>query len=169
MRFKLLDLDTLAMDHVEGRRQTGPIVDFVIAMALGADSRRRHVGGQVMLTLGVGKSYRRRDGSKDTIIENDGHQSHPFNSKRGLSYTKGGRHFRNTESRYDLVAEWTDEPAPTGPVRTVTHKKIVPGVYGHVWVRRSSYGTNPMETAAELRAAITTLTEIADALEARDG
>ena len=35
MRFKLLDLDTLAMDHVEGRRQTGPIVDFVIAMALG--------------------------------------------------------------------------------------------------------------------------------------
>ena len=141
-------------------------------------SYRRHVGGQVMFTLEVGKSYRRRDGSKDTIVENDGHQSHPFNSKRGLSYTKGGRYFGNTESGYDLVAEWTDEPAPTGPVRTVTRKEIVPGVYGLVTVENRVGGCRLAlprdnffcaDNVDELRAAIATLTEIADAMEARDG
>ena len=67
--------------------------------------------------------------------------------------------------------------APTGPVRTVTRttREIVPGVYGMVKV--TTCPSSPLGvvginltydgwwTAAELRAAIATLTEIAQALE----
>ena len=60
------------------------------------------------------------------------------------------------------------ELAPTGPVRTVTRKEIVPGVYGNVIVWNDGSGDVSvinMRTATELRAVIATLTEIADALE----
>lgn len=74
----------------------------------------------------------------------------------------------------DLIAEWTD--APTGPVRTVTRKAIVPGTYsGGVTVvsaddliagcRVSIATALGHADAGQLRAAIATLTEIADALE----
>lgn len=71
---------------------------------------------------------------------------------------------------------------PAGPVRTVMRKEIVPGSYGHVWVesaepeidnvilgfRNNAFKRLPSVgfSAAELRVAIVTLTEIADALEA---
>lgn len=59
----------------------------------------------------------------------------------------------------------------TGPVRTVTRKEIVIGQYGIVNVEADRPTGNPriivsaVPTPAELRAAIATLTEIADALE----
>lgn len=75
----------------------------------------------------------------------------------------------------DLIAPWTTEP--TGPVRTVTRttREIVPGVYGMVKV--TTCPSSPLGvvginltsdgwwTAADIRAAIATLTEIAQALE----
>ena len=75
------------------------------------------------------------------------------------------------------------ELAPTGPVRTVTRKEIVPGVYGKVSIHqlRGDNGqvylallscpadkvntAHVQMTATELRAAVATLSEIADALE----
>lgn len=74
------------------------------------------------------------------------------------------------------VVWWcADELAVEGPVRTVTRREIVPGVYGHVEVadklepdsvivRIGSY--TPM-TADELDAAARTLQQLAEAL--RDG
>lgn len=66
--------------------------------------------------------------------------------------------------------------APTGPVRTVTRKEIVPGEYGGVEVTHVDYATDAHGANVciridngfgpdSLRAAIATLTEIADALE----
>lgn len=56
---------------------------------------------------------------------------------------------------------------PTGPVRTVTRKEIVSGVYGKVRVDMlGGIGVEVQELhdAEELTAAIATLTEIRDAL-----
>ena len=129
-----------------------------------------------MLTLEAGKSYRRRDGSKDTIVENDGDHSYPFVGADGDCYTTNGRFYRHRRSPRDLVAEWPSDDAPTGPVRTVTRKEIVPGVYGLVTVENRVGGCRLAlprdnffcaDNVGELRAAIATLTEIADAMEAR--
>jgi hypothetical protein len=58
------------------------------------------------------------------------------------------------------------KPEPQGPVITETVKRIVPGVYGAVGVQDGCLvNVAYMRTADELRAAIATLTEIADALE----
>ena len=83
----------------------------------------------------------------------------------------------------DLIAPAHPEQAPTSPIRTVTRKEIVPGVYGNVSVKQGAKGTVGVAivgdvhadprvyighcyvTASELRAAASTLTEIADALE----
>ena len=59
---------------------------------------------------------------------------------------------------------------PAGPVRTVTRKEIVPGTYGKVKVDLYDDGSPLLrldfpKSIAEIRAAIATLTEIADALE----
>lgn len=83
----------------------------------------------------------------------------------------------------EIVAEWTEES--TGPVRTITRKEIVPGVYGRLRVHAENYAgqhegngigigftmrddttvtTVAALNADELRAAAATLNEIADAL-----
>ncbi len=60
----------------------------------------------------------------------------------------------------DLIAEWTD-----GPIRTVTFKEVVPGVYGKLTVHQcGDYSITPC-TVSDLRAVIATLTEIADAMD----
>lgn len=61
-------------------------------------------------------------------------------------------------------------PAETGPVRTVTRREIVPGQYGALAVAAVAEDSVRIEApgylnVAALRAAIATLTEIADALE----
>jgi len=63
-----------------------------------------------------------------------------------------------------ISAEYVNE----GPVRTVTRKEIVPGSYGKVRVTAGMYvHVNSMSTATDIRAAIATLTEIAEALETK--
>ena len=54
--------------------------------------------------------------------------------------------------------------AAGSPVRTVTRKEIVPGVYGKVQVFGSGYIATEMMLPSDLTAAIATLTEIRDAM-----
>lgn len=70
----------------------------------------------------------------------------------------------------DLIAEWADEPAapqPAGTVRIITRKEVVSGVYGAVVVSDNGrlVRVGYMPDAATIRAAIATLSEIADAME----
>lgn len=129
------------------------------------------------LKLEVGKYYKTRDGRKASIIRKnetpDNYLVDHIEQGYQLYHYPSGKSNLG-DRRDDLIAEWTD--APTGPVRTVTRKEIVPGVYGSVVVGvrlqdgAIAVGFSVTGTAvlnpAELRAAIATLTEIADALEA---
>ena len=126
-----------------------------------------------MVKLEVGKYYKRRDGCKvGPMVRNiDGEyrETHPFTCPSGYTYKiDGGYLVGNSEYAFDIIAEWTDEPV--SPARTVTRKDIVPGQYGKVSIE--SYCVDAVEvsidgflTTSELRAAIATLTEIADAME----
>lgn len=124
------------------------------------------------LKLEVGKYYKTRDGRKVGITGyNEWEERFPYDADNGHTYTANGTVWSDNPVCSDLIAEWTD--APTGPVRTVTRKEIVPGKFGlvrvieghpdgmHVDLVRSLTLTDD----TELRAAIATLTEIADALE----
>jgi len=120
------------------------------------------------MQIEAGKYYRRRDGQKCGPAWTDGNQPYPwcvpFDESEHWYRDDGASCLGNADA--DLIAEWTE--APTGPVRTVTRKEIVPGVYGNVIVWNDGSGdvsVMNMRTATELRAAIATLTEIADALE----
>lgn len=54
------------------------------------------------------------------------------------------------------------------PVRIVTRKEIVPGTYGRVRITSGGYvHVNSMKDASDIRAAIATLTEIAEAMESK--
>lgn len=123
-----------------------------------------------MARLEVGKFYKTRDGRKVGPVFMDG-DNDPFvwfDQNGGCWAIDGedGNAVGNIGSKTsgDIIAEWTEEPA--GPVRTVTRKEIVPGTYGRVRITNGGYvHVNSMKDAAELRAAIATLTEIADAME----
>lgn len=122
------------------------------------------------LKLEVGKIYTDRHGNKrGPMMRNAGAPWHKFTDGH-LSWGEyGGAMSDGREFPHDLIAECTE--APTGPVRTVTRRKVVPGRYGQVSIRESYDDgfqvdfRRALTTAAELRAAIATLTEIADALE----
>lgn len=135
-----------------------------------------------------GKFYRTRDGRKvgPVVVDSCGF----FRVDDIGHYTGDGLYAYRGElprndrdeaaglARNDLVAEWTD-----GPVRTVTRKEIVPGVYGrieisphartavtHVGVRFEPMTDGFVALDAdELRAAAATLTELADALSPTPG
>jgi len=121
------------------------------------------------MQIEVWKYYRTRDGRKVQIHEEADNEGAQFYSQDcGLYFADGTFSYGETTScaNLDLIAEWTE--APTGSVRTVTRKEIVPGVYGNVIVWNDGSGdviVMNMRTATELRAAIVTLTEIADAME----
>lgn len=124
------------------------------------------------LKLEVGKSYRGVDGNKYGPMECVGSSEHPWNEAGSVSchvWRCDGT--SNWQGDPTLIAEWPADEEPTGPVRTVTRKEIVSGQYGIVKVDADRPTGNPriivsaVPTASELRAAIATLTEIADALE----
>lgn len=92
----------------------------------------------------------------------------------------GGWESMRTDCKWTLVSR----AKPASPVRTVTRKEIVPGVYGRIDIIGGPYkdghvcldlvdgdgdrdgsGIAYYLSATELRAAIATLTEIAQALE----
>ena len=134
------------------------------------------------MKLEVGKFYKDIKGRKCKCVLDDG--THPDEAymvvREGMDHPIW--HYQDGRANavgyeYDLIAELPAEPAETpGPVRTVTRKEIVPGVYGGVEVAHVDYATeahganvciridNGFGTDS-LRAVIATLTEIADAME----
>ena len=131
---------------------------------------------ELELKLEVGKYYLTRDGSRvgPMCRYRDGTYFHLGYGREGLWRVDGCDVW--DDGKNDLIAEW--HTSPTGPVRTVTCKEIVPGVYGLVTVENRVGGCRLAlprdnffcaDNVDELRAAIATLTEIADAMEARDG
>lgn len=121
----------------------------------------------------VGTYYRTAGGEQVGPMRKGYWSAAPFGAKVVGSrcnhlclYDEDGR--AHMGRNYDLVAEWGDEPEaqPAGPVRTITRKEIVPGVYGEVTVDDDGdVRVGYMHDAATIRAAIATLTEIADAME----
>ena len=122
------------------------------------------------MKLEVGKYYRTRDGRKVGPLRKTALHDVPY-EYHGKWYTEYGMCEGVMKGERlpdcDIIAEWSDEPH--SPVRTVTRKEIVPGTYGKVRVTGGMYiNVNSMSTSIELRAAIATLTEIAEALEETD-
>lgn len=122
-----------------------------------------------MMQVEAGKFYRTRDGRKvGPMFEDKSFDRKAFVDQlgNGCGWAEDGKGLWMA-SGIDLVSEWSD-----GPVREVTRKEIVPGVYGIIDVppqddindRVFIEGLGRVN-AAELRAAAATLTEIADALE----
>lgn len=121
------------------------------------------------MQIETGKYYRTRDGRKVGPILNYNHN--------GWLHVQSGTVAGNClweidgqtvggDRDSDLLSEW-----PSGPVREVTRKEIVPGVYGLIttgpveancFVRIGV--TRELFNAAELRAAAEVLTQIADAI-----
>src|SRR5690606_20656670 len=108
----------------------------------------------------VGKYYKTLDGRKVGPITWNGEN---FGINFNSTYHSDGRASKDQESSIDLISEWLDETP--SPIRTVTRREIVPGVYGKVKVGKYSDG-NPMvtldfpKTAAELREAAHILNQI---------
>lgn len=127
------------------------------------------------MKLEAGKSYRSRSGDRIGPItafggyfECDGWHfaSDGTSSVEGRLPRPSGQDWRAPR---DLVAEWSE-----GPVRTVTRKEIVYGVFDSVLVNETGAGGTlesvevlKVRTPSELRAAAATLIEIADALESQ--
>ena len=125
------------------------------------------------MKLEVGKYYRDADGNKYGPMECVKSTEHPWNEAGSVSChvwrCDGTSKWQGDPT---LIAEWPSDDAPTGPVRTVTRttREIVPGVYGKVQIGEPcnigiSVFMNHVFTRDQLRAAIATLTEIAQALE----
>lgn len=146
------------------------------------------------LRIEEGKFYRARNGRKVGPFEyvNRGQTEIRFHWRAPQSdggpwlWAHDGTFGENRNKDWDLTAEWTEEP--TGPVRAVTRKEIVPGIYGRLKItetqREGTYGDVCIQlvnraglihgsrdpdpalmTVAELRAAAITFNELADALD----
>jgi hypothetical protein len=132
------------------------------------------------MNIEEGKFYRSNDGRKVGPISPAMYPNGDFRwtAPQGGPYLwqASGVYGDNRDENLDLVAEWLD-----GPVRLVTSKVIVPGIYGRVYVG-TSYDDNLRNIGItregeggahfasamrsdELRAAATVLTEIADAMD----
>lgn len=133
------------------------------------------------LKIEAGKYYRTRDGRKvGPFVNRKWTDGFPWDesTEDAFFWSDDGKCQVEENGRNDLVSEWTG--TPTGPVREVTRKEIVPGVYGRVkvtnighdgpikpnWVRWSIYGGDDWD-AAELRAAASVLIDLASALESQ--
>jgi hypothetical protein len=139
------------------------------------------------LTLQAGAFYRTANGSRVELLAHN-NPAWPFTSTVGDFWSNGlgdAAHAFNGQSyshRYggkrndmNIVAEWRDEPTTPGPVATVTttRTEIRPGKYGQVNIEFSTQGhelrvyTSLFQpaTAEELRAAATTLNDLAAGLD----
>ena len=123
------------------------------------------------LKLEVGKKYTDRTGNVRgpmRLIKNPAW--HKFTDGK-LSWGQYGAALSTgDEFDNDIIAIWQD--ATTGPVRTVTRKEIVPGVYGDVEVvedetYQGGIGIyiNATMNAARIRAAANNMLAVADAME----
>lgn len=65
------------------------------------------------MNIEVGKSYRRRDGKKEDVVDFAGGRFRA-GSSFDMSWDESGRFWKNSESKFDLVAEWTEETRKEG-------------------------------------------------------
>jgi hypothetical protein len=128
------------------------------------------------MKIEAGKYYRTRDGRKVGPMVNyewgDRRDDVAFieNYGDGRFWSTSGIYRKGTNDTCDIIAEWTESP-----VREVTRKEIVPGVYGQIRVYDETcepghvcLGSKSVAyhwTVAELTAAIDTLTQIRDAMQ----
>lgn len=131
------------------------------------------------MKIEAGKYYKTRDGRKVGPVEvteyNEAYPNAKFwIDKYGLIQENGK--FGNGEGspELDLIAEWQDEP---NPIRTVTRREIVAGVYGKVFINDYDELANTVSlnvkydfgcvsfNAEELREAAHILNQIAEVLE----
>lgn len=132
------------------------------------------------IELEAGKFYRTQGGYKvgpmkfADIIGGAQQFTAPHGSGYRYYRKDGSRwHFDDRGGPTELIAEWTEPTSPSGAVRTVTRKEIVPGTYGRVKVGVSSGDASKpwvaieatLATASELRAAAALFLELAAALE----
>lgn len=138
------------------------------------------------MKLEVGKYYKTRDGRKVGPMLLWGDIEYPFSDHpiSGTSIWKDDGSSTYHRQECTIISEWPSD----SPVRTVTRKEIVPGVYGKVSIHHlytdegfplvaisdcDSHKVRTVHVAmtpTELRAAAATLIEIADALEdGKDG
>lgn len=129
-----------------------------------------------MLTLPIqaGKTYKTRDGRKVTCISAFDHTA-KFSEHQNLTWVDTGTNSKIIPNDpWDLVDDWNS------PVREVTRKEIVPGVYGRIKILNSDMENNaylwfdhPEDgdrklyhfTANELREAAKVFVQLADALD----
>ena len=120
------------------------------------------------MQIEAGKHYRTREGSR---VGPMAYHEYGWSADDGFTIydTNGRRVLGIGEEPTDLVAEWQDG----GPVRTVTRREIVPGVYGIMSIKENHpRHTNSVNvciqpthaTADELDAAARTLQQLAEAL-----
>lgn len=134
------------------------------------------------MKIEAGRFYKTREGRKvGPMCRGDGGPWHWFTREPIDGWFEGGADTGFGPSPKDIVAEWVDEP--TSPVRTVTRKEIVPGIFGIVNVYPGSrkaiirvsrplvdtYDDAIDATSAELRAAAKVFTDLADALDEQGG
>lgn len=131
-----------------------------------------------MVEIREGGFYRTRDGRKVGPARPADDYAYGLGYKWSLGvewyYQDNGIAGNGTHEPHDLIAEWTDEPA--SPIREITRKEIVPGVYGviEIWKPIELPGDsgrvvdieiirNPM-SESELEAAASVFMQIAAAL-----
>jgi hypothetical protein len=123
------------------------------------------------MKIEAGKYYRTRDGRKvgPMVRTASKVKNRAWDDGSNVGWTEHGAEFNTMLSRNDIIAEWTE-----GPVREVTRKEIVTGVYGRVMVSKSKTHASDIcveltggiaFSRAELTAAIDTLTQIRDAMQ----
>lgn len=120
------------------------------------------------MKLEVGKFYKTRNGEVAGPLTTK-NKGITFGTD-GFSWSEwysNGRCLLEGEHERDLISEWEE-----GPVRTVSRKEIVPGMYGKVCVQEKVRGGGLFGVAMvstkdpnELREAAHILNQIAEALE----
>ena len=141
------------------------------------------------MTVTVKEGHFYRDGHGEKRGPMEAEHSYFVDARGWGFYANGQRMAKSGEYHPDhLVAEWVETDAE-GPVRTVTRREIVPGVYGRVlvteagkgdagyggvcveWCNRNgephsqNYRDPALMTAQELRSAAMVLSQLAEALD----
>lgn len=122
------------------------------------------------MKIEAGKYYKTRDGRKVGPIQRAGsgkvhhywHDGASFLGQFTNNWSRKG--YSSSYPGLDIISEWQDEPSP---IRTVTRKEIVPGVYGAVVIGENKSVLVPQRiyTSDKLREAAHILNQIAEALE----
>lgn len=125
------------------------------------------------LKLEVGKSYKRRGGTLTRITKTTESVVYPYTDEEGFTYREDGVYWHSENPhKWDIVEEVKTQVTTRSPVRTVTRKEVVPGVYGNVKAYINGAGKIGAQATCldkdNIREAIATLTLIADALENGD-